>query len=995
MRTTLDISRTVLSAACGGPLARLALTLVLVLLVSPAAWAQSSGISGAVRDTTGGVLPGVTVEARSPVLIEGVRSAVTDGQGVFAIVELEPGTYSVTFTLPGFSTLIREGIELTTGFTAAVNADMAVGAVEETITVTGATPVVDIRNVATQAVVTREVIDAIPSGKNFSNLGALIPGVSTWTNLGGQDSGGALGNDGQMLIIHGSRTSDQLVRIDGMPMGMLDGSGAPPLGTPSDGMTQETVLSIGSHNAEVETGGVYVNIIPRIGSNMYSGGLFGSFANSGLQWDNLTDELKGGGVAASGIVRNTDLNPTFGGPLARDRLWFFVSYRDRRSVRQFSLLPDRDNSDWVFTPDTGNPMDDEHLNWDVSARITWQASERHKFTFAQTVADDCWCTHILGSAVGVTPVATNYSHWPNKHTQLSWSAPLTDRLLLEAAGQVAFAGWDGQFQPNAVFPAAVEQTTGFQFRAGSHNLGFQDTKYGNHFARFALSYVTGSHNFKFGTTVFPASNNSDHFSGADYEALLLNGMPDSVRYLAFPYTSHQDVLKLGAFAQDQWTIDRLTVNLGVRYDSIDTSYPDYDLAATGILPARSFPGADVLSWKDFSPRMGLAYDVFGDGRTALKASLSRYVQAETHGTTKYLADPTFAAGGKLTRSWNDANGDFVPQGDPLNPDANGEIGRSPNPRWGQPAFFFQLDPDWARGGFGSRGYQWEFSTSIQRELLSGVSVDLGYFRRTYGNFIVLNDQDIAPEDYDPYCVTAPTDSRLPGGGGHEICDLYDLNPSALGRAFNFVRTLSGNFGDQYESHHSVDLTVDARLDRLLLQGGMSTSKGVSDNCDVVTKLDNPSTRFCHSETQWLTQVKFLGAYTLPYDIEIAATYTDVPGIGIPNTPEFGLGATYVATNAVIAPSLGRNLAYGSVRTLPLLEPGSLYQDRLRQFDLRIGKTFTMGGTQLKAMVDFYNLFNSSTSVLLTDTYGVTGAAWLQTQQILLARYAKLGVQIDF
>ena len=273
-------------------------------------------------------------------------------------------------------------------------------------------------------------------------------------------------------------------------------------------------------------------------------------------------------------------------------------------------------------------------------------------------------------------------------------------------------------------------------------------------------------------------------------------------------------------------------------------------------------------------------------------------------------------------------------------------------------------------------------------------MDLGYFRRTYGNFIVLNDQDIAPEDYDPYCVTAPTDSRLPGGGGHEICDLYDLNPSALGRAFNFVRTLSGNFGDQYESHHSVDLTVDARLDRLLLQGGMSTSKGVSDNCDVVTKLDNPSTRFCHSETQWLTQVKFSAPIRFGTTSRSPRPTRTFPASASEHAGVRS-GATYVATNAVIAPSLGRNLASAALGPCRSWSRARCTRNRLRQFDLRIGKTFTMGGTQLKAMVDFYNLFNSSTSVLLTDTYGVTGAAWLQTQQILLARYAKLGVQIDF
>jgi hypothetical protein len=966
------------------------------MLLSSTAWAQDASVAGVVRDATGGVMPGVTVEASSPVLIEGVRIAITDGEGLFNIINLRPGTYTVTFTLPGFSTLVREGVELTTAFTSTINAELGVGAVEETVTVTGASPTVDIRNVSTQEVVGRDVIDAIPTGKNFSNLGALIPGVTTWTNLGGQDSGGALGNDGQMLVVHGSRTSDQLLRVNGMPMGMLDGAGAPPLGTPSDGMTQETLIAIGTHVAEVETGGVFIDIVPRTGSNIFSGGVFGTFANSDLQWDNLASDE---GVAASGVVRNTDFNPTIGGPIVHDKLWFFASYRDRRSVRQFSIFPDTDHSDWVFTPDVGNPVDDEHLNWDVTGRITWQASDRNKFEFAQTIAEDCWCSHILGSSVGVTQAATNFTHWPNKHTQATWTSPLTNRLLLEAAGQLGIQKWEGDPQSFAVFPAAIEASTGFQFRGGSHYLAYQDTDYGNHFARFSVSYVTGSHNFKVGTQISPMSHKSRHFSPADYEVRLLEGQPIAVQYLTMPFTSDISALKAGIYAQDQWTVDRLTMNVGVRYDSIDTSYPDYELAATNLLPPRSFPGSDVLSWKDISPRLGVAYDLFGNGKTAVKASLNRYVAGETTGTTKYSGDPTFATAGRLTRSWDDANGDFIPQGDPLAPEANGEIGPSTNPNWGQPRFFFVFDEDWSQGGFNSRGYNWEFSTSVQQELAEGVSVDLGYFRRSFGNFVVDN-ANVDASDYDPFCVTSPSDSRLPGGGGQEICGLFDLNPSALGRAFLWDRGLASNFGDQYERHHSFDLTTNLRLpDGVLLQGGLSLTKGVSDNCDVVVNLDDPTTRFCHKETPWLTQVKFLGSYTLPWDFQVAATYTDVPGVGVTATGgslNDGLEATYIATNAEIAPSLGRNLSYRATFPVSLLDPGSMYQERLRQVDLRIARTFNAGGrTRIKAMIDFYNLFNSNTAVLVTDTYGRDGAAWLQPEQVLLGRYAKLGVQLDF
>jgi hypothetical protein len=239
------------------------------------------------------------------------------------------------------------------------------------------------------------------------------------------------------------------------------------------------------------------------------------------------------------------------------------------------------------------------------------------------------------------------------------------------------------------------------------------------------------------------------------------------------------------------------------------------------------------------------------------------------------------------------------------------------------------------------------------------------------------------------------DPRLPGGGGQQICGLYDINPTAVGKVDN-LRTLAKKYGNQYEHYNSVDLTINARLPNgVILQGGVSSQKGVTDNCDVVTKLDNPSPLYCHVETPFLTQVKFLGSYTLPWDFQVSATYSDVPGIGFPATPSVGLRANYVATNAVIRPSLGRDLAASSTVTVPLIPPGAEYLDRLRQLDLRVAHVFRTGRTRIKAMVDFYNALNASTEVVVNDTYGTNGVSWLQPQQILQGRYVKLGMQVDF
>jgi hypothetical protein len=260
---------------------------------------------------------------------------------------------------------------------------------------------------------------------------------------------------------------------------------------------------------------------------------------------------------------------------------------------------------------------------------------------------------------------------------------------------------------------------------------------------------------------------------------------------------------------------------------------------------------------------------------------------------------------------------------------------------------------------------------------------------------------VGPADFDEFCVTAPRDARLPGGGGERICGLFDLTPSKVGQTDN-LRTFAKNYGDQYENHNSVDLTLDARLTQgIMLQGGLSTTKSVADNCDVVTRLDNPSTRFCHVETPFLTQLKFHGSYALPWALQVAATYKNTPGTGIPDgvgtatTGVRGLRANFVATNADVSPSLGRPLSSSTFVTLPLIAPGERYLDRVQQLDVRLVRTFGSGRLRTKAMVDIYNLFNASTVVLVTDTYGTSGAAWLRPEQILLGRYVKFGMQMTF
>jgi hypothetical protein len=968
-----------------------------VLLAPSTARAQTnSSIAGTVTDATGAVLPGVTVEATSPALIEKVRTTLTDGTGQYRLAELRPGVYTVTFTLPGFSSVRREGIELTTNFTATITAELRVGSVEETVTVSGSSPVVDTQNVVQQRVMTRDVIDAVPTAKNFANLGVLVPGT-TITGYGRTlDVGGTEGHANQMLMMHGSRSADQRVLLEGMGVGMMDVSGAFPTLAFPDGSVEEINLGLGAHVAEMETGGVRVNIIPKSGGNRFTGSVFGSFTNENFQSTNLTEELQAQGLTAvDRIARISDFNPTLGGPIVRDRLWFYGGFRDWRTLGYSTLRQDTNPADWVYTPDTSrHPGANDQVTDNATLRLTWQATSKDKIGLNLVYEDRCRCKHAMGGSFepATAPEADLVHVYLSSVTQVTWVRPATSRLLLEAGFSAAPYRFSADPVPEAIGPAAVELATGFSFRARAAAVGLNEAYYlsraRNTEVRGSASYATGGHALKAGVSFNPGGVKFQRETLGDYLVVLLNGAPNRAEYFATPYHHEESMRKFAVYGQDQWTLRGLTLNVGARFDFHRSGYEAVQLPATNLLPPRQFDGADVLNWNDFSPRLGVSYDLFGNGRTALKASLNRYVGAETIAITRAVS-PTVTSTSRLARAWVDLNGDFTPQGDPLNPLPNGElVGPSPNANWGQPVITLRYDPS-VTDGWGVRSNNWEFSSGLQHELVNRVSLSAAYFRRAYGNFAVTDNLAVAPSDYDPFCITAPSDARLPGGGGHEICELYDLRPAKVG-ALDRVRRLSDDYGEQIEYWQGVDVSVDARLpNSLLLQGGVSTGRTATDNCDVVTKVDNPSPLYCHTALPYLANIKLLGAYTLPAQVQVAATFQSIPGNAIQSN--------YVARNAQIAPSLGRSLSSGlnGTVTVNVVEPGAMLTDRVNQLDLRLARTFRVGQSRIKGMVDVYNTTNANPVLVVNNTYGTTGTAWLQPLQILASRMVKFSVQLDF
>jgi hypothetical protein len=998
------------------PLLRWVVVAAALVCVPRLAFAQAE-IAGVVRDTSGAVLPGVTVEAASPALIEKVRTVVTDGAGQYRVVDLRPGAYSVTFTLTGFNTVKRDGIEVSGAGTFQVNADMRVGAVEETVTVTGQAPTVDVQTVTRQQVMNHQVIDTIPTGRNYYSLGVLIPGVSS----NATDVGGSTGDAMAQLTVHGSRPSSQRLTQNGVSTAGLSGSGGFAGTVPNVSAASEVTVDTNAASAELATGGVRINFIPRDGGNTVSGTMFASFAHENfLQSDNFTDRLKSRGLSAPGAIKkNWDLAPGFGGPIRRDRLWYYITARYNGAQNYAAGMYENKNAwdptKWTYEPDTSKPALATNGDWeDGKIRLTWQANQKNKFAGEWDQQQYCRCPN--GISATVAPEAARDRRFPTERTLMAeWSSPLTNRLLLEAVALHRNTGWgEVHLQPSgslddpralAAYPqmiSVVEQSTGLRYRAAENfNKNYND----NYFYRAAVSYITGSHAFKAGFNNTQGQLNDRTYDFQPYNYRFNNGVPNQVTIWATPYRNRaEEDADFGLYAQDRWTLNRLTLMGGIRYDYFKTHFPEMSLEPGPLVPTRhiTFPASDNLAWKDITPRAGASYDLFGTGKTAVKVSLNKYLEGQALAANSLAQTPSpfLTLALSTTRAWTDANHNYVPDCDLSAPAGNGECGAMANQNFGGTVPAQQFDSDLLRG-WGNRFYNWEFSTSVQHELLPRVSMEVGYFRRWFGNFQVTDNLRTEASDYTQFSITAPADSRLPNGGGYTLAGLYNVVPSKFGQVLNY-NTLSDKYGTQTEHWNGLDITVNARLQgNAMVSGGVSTGKRTTDNCEVVAKLpemllsaQNLGTannnvwlpgQWCHQEEPFLTQLKGFGSYLVPkVGVQVAATFQSIPGPLI--------AANYNAPNTVVLPSLGRPLSGSAANiSVNLVEPGSMYGERLNQLDLRFGKMLRFGKARSTVSLDLYNALNSDTVLTLNNNF----AAWQRPQTIIQSRFAKIAMQFDF
>ncbi|HKB11876.1 MAG TPA: TonB-dependent receptor [Vicinamibacterales bacterium] len=1053
---------------------------VVAILFLPGTVSAQAVLTGTVHDPSGAVLPGVTVEAASPALIEKTRTATTDGTGQYRIIDLQPGSYTLTFTLSGFTTVRRASIELSGRQTVTIPIEMRVGAIAETVTVTGETPLVDVQNAKREVVMNQNVIQALPVARAVGALLNATPGLTVDTN------GPALSPTMTFFNAHSSNANSTSVAgegrmtVNGMTIAAARSGGVSSYvyDTPN---SEEIAVTVGAGLGENDIGGPVMNLVPRSGGNLFAGNAFFNEAGNWSRGNNLTDDLRAIGLTQTpGIIQAYDLSGSFGGPLVKDRLWFYGSYRNldtqtaMEGITANANAGDASRWDWVGSPVNARLVQDRQMyigrftGQIGRSRITYSSEYQHRCEGTPLKVDTSGCHNRGADWIGLgnnaapfqSPEATStaargYFDAPFYVNQPLWTMPVSNKLLLEA-GYTAF-----RYNPIFGFPPpdgitslipvteqsnAINAATGLRYAPqptytyrAVESWGWAVGKTDGW--RASASYVTGAHNVKIGYQ----GNRLDQLDQTIADDAQLGyrfnqGVANAVSYY-LPDFGRRTITKLhGIYIQDSWTRSRLTLQGALRYDRA-SSYAPVDQNGTTRtsflnptpITIQQTPGVDA--YNDITPRVAVAYDLFGDGKTALKFNWGRYLAYAANDPPYTSTNPGFTVVRNVTnRGWTDSNNNKVVDCDLLNPGAQNNaatggdvcaaaVGNQAN--FGKIGAATIVNPD-VLHGWGRRPGDYQWAATVQQQILPRATVELSYTRRNFFNFFVTDDlnRDVNTA-YESYTLTAPRDSRLPGGGGYPIT-VYTPTAAANAIPSKTYLTLESDYGSERTSYwHGVDFTVNARLrEGFTASIGTSTGRSVIDDCAVATKYNQvntnnntaagPDLRGCHSVDPFQTTLRGLATYIIPkIDVLVSAALRSQPPVqlgaapaGVSGIAAGGNSAQWIVPNAEIAAALG-HLPVGATptgtTTIQLADNANrVYADTRRtQIDMRFAKVLRFRRTRSDIGLDLNNLLNTNYATGYNTTYTYSagntlqGGTWGNPTSLYTPRFLRINYTVNF
>ena len=958
--------------------------MALMLVASgAAAQVQTGSITGTVTDASGAVLPGVTVTLTGEKLIGGAATMTTDAAGVYRFDRLPPGAYTVKFELQGFKTVTRDDIRVSAAFVATVSPKLEVGSLQESVTVTGESPTVDTKSNLQQTVLTQEVLEGVPSGRDPWSVAKIIPGVQ----VGTYDVGGTQSYQQSNLSSHGSNANDVSYNIDGATVNWPGGGGGATMLYYDQGMFEEVNYMTSAIPAEIMVGGVSINMVTKDAGNKWRGDVRYNFSSGCLEQptsagqratvgcletDNVQNGIDDGKLPATFLGNPVqtmwDFNLAGGGAIVRDKLW--VNGSIRRWIVD-KLVAARNSN--------GTQAIDDNTLKNYSGKAVYSASSNQKWAFSYN-----WNNKIRGhrrdGSFQAPDIASLVQTNPASSTQAKYTG-IRNKLVYESS----FSLMDGQtnyfYQPDTPATAVrMEDATlnRSDFAAQRHEeqpnsrLQFDNT----------VSYATpgfgGDHLLKAGVQFARLYFESRYDVQNNMYLLYSNGRATSVREYNTPVTSKNIDHVLGLFVQDAWSVGRkLTLNLGVRLDHNTGILPDQSAAQRQFVGPQTVSESTPIKQNLFVWRTGASYDPVGDGHTAVKVSYSRYgLQVGIDRVTN--VNPFTNA--FQTCPWTDPNNDGVAQASEI--------------QQAQCSGFPQLSVRYANAD----GFDWphsdEVAAGVERQIMRDMRVGVMYYYRTNRNQIGLRNNAVPSSAYAPFTVTVPNG---PGGtlgsARPTTATVYNLLPAFNGLQDNVI----GNQPYLDTTYKGVEFTAQKRFSRrwqMTAGFTVGTNTGGLNNLTAGQSgqslgngndLNDPNfTTFAEGIVGNDSDLAFRlsGSYQIPYEITIAGSVISNAG--------YPFISTYSVTRAAAA-AVGVNLTRAT-QTVALSQRGDERLPTMTLADISISRTFKFGPRRIVPRFDIFNLTNANTADSIST--GV-GATYLVPQTIVAPRVMKVGFSINF
>jgi hypothetical protein len=907
--------------------------------VSPGVAQQTGTLAGVVRDVQGAVLPGVNVTASSEALIGGSRTTPTGATGTYQITGLPPGTYTLTFELSGFSSFKREAVVVQVNQTTRIDVELAVGTLQESVTVSGESPVVDVSTTVTQTNITKDLYEAIPTGRNPWVMAGLVPGVVT----GQLDVGGTQGMQQYNLEAFGSADSQKSFSIDGLKTNWGGGSGGATMQYYGFEMYEEYNMQTASGTAESDVSGVYMNMVTKSGGNRINSDHNFYFMNDALQTNNIDDELRRrmgltegqqSGAAGNPIKISYDWSSTLGGPIKRDRAWFFGALRWWR-LDQYQI--------GAVNPDGSQGIDDNRIR-NFMGKATYQVNQntRTSFMFNRNLKDRFHRREVDFSEDKATVLqdqpAQNYV---GQISTVFGRAMVFDARFGRMWG-VFPTRYQKEVQPTDIAIRDIVRNTQINAASGQSLNPNHRYQANANVGYFRENLGPGTHDFKAGVQMSWERMGYDRIRNGDHYLELNDGLATSVQIANTPVNSDHRLETWGIFLQDRWMIGRATLNYGLRLDGVSSYLPEQSSPAGTFVGERSFPRKDVFDYNfNAAPRIGLSYDLFGNGRAALKAYYGRFYNQ----FGSELAESLNLNGLQSVRvTWTDRDNDL------------------------------RLDP----GGDASRPYSDEINVGLDYQLMPNFAVGGSYHRRQHRNGLGIVDVARPSTAYTPVTRTY-TD---PETGQPASITVYNLDPALASTRDRVITNI-----DVLESDYDgFQLTFNKRMsNRWQLLGGVTfqshkgfahsgtyTNPGNTTDFNDPTYLLNKDNSSVFIELPWAFSLS--GSYMLPYDIQLSGKYTARAGDPL------------VRTLTVTGLTQGQ-------QTVSVQPRGEDRTETVSKFvDIRFAKRFRFGASSIEGTVDLFNLLNAN-HVLNQNT--AIGSTWSRPSLILTPRIVRFGVTARF